>query len=70
MSSPVVSTITLPYEIKRLLVPMLSITEAAALMGTNEATIRKWIKDGVLPCVRLGRTTRLQLSDMRELTGE
>jgi excisionase family DNA binding protein len=70
MLTPASSPITPPYEVKRLLVPMLSPTEAAAIIGVNEATVRKWIKDGLLPCVRFGRTIRLRVSDVRELTGE
>jgi excisionase family DNA binding protein len=63
-----VASITPPYEFKRLLEPMLTPAEGAALLGVSEYLLRKWLKDGLLPCVRLGRTIRLRVSDLKALT--
>jgi excisionase family DNA binding protein len=59
--------ITPPYEMKRLLEPMLTTAEGAALLGISEATLRKWIRDGRVPCIRLGRTVRLRVADVKAL---
>jgi excisionase family DNA binding protein len=70
MANPVIAPITPPYATKQLLLPMLSPTEAAALLGVRESTLRTWIRDGLIPSVRIGRTIRLRVSDLKELTGE
>jgi excisionase family DNA binding protein len=64
-----VAPITPPYELKKLLEPMLTPAEGAALLGVSESVLRKWLKDGLLPCVRFGRTIRLRVSDLKSITG-
>jgi excisionase family DNA binding protein len=64
------ATITPPYELKRLLEPMLTPAEGAALLGVSESTLRRWLREGLLPCVRLGRSVRLRVADVKSLQAE
>jgi len=45
----------------------ISVREAAVYFGVHEMTIRKWIDQGKLGAVRLGRCVRL---DLRQLEDE
>lgn len=46
---------------------LLTVKEAAQLLACSEAAIRKWLYQGKLPVVKLGRLTRLRLSDVEAL---
>ena len=43
---------------------LLSIKDAAARLACSEAMLRKWIHRGKLPTVKVGRLTRIRLSDL------
>jgi len=43
---------------------LLTIGQAAVMLGATEAAVRKWISQRRLPVVKLGRLTRLRLSDL------
>jgi len=43
---------------------LLSIQDAATMLGATEAAVRKWLAQRRLPVVKLGRLTRLRLSDL------
>jgi len=46
---------------------LLSIAAAATMLGTTEAAVRKWLAQRRLPVVKLGRLTRLRLSDLEDV---
>lgn len=47
----------------------LSPAEAAAYMGVNDSTIRRWIYKGLLPAQRVGpRLLRIKRSDLDAMT--
>ena len=46
---------------------LLSIAAAAVLLGATEAAVRKWLAQRRLPVVKLGRLTRLRLSDLEDV---
>ena len=50
---------------------LLSMREAAVLMGFSDThgykTIQKYIKRGLLPCVRIGRTVRISEEAIKQL---
>jgi len=46
---------------------LLSISAAASMLGATEAAVRKWLAQGRLPVVKLGRLTRLRLSDLESV---
>jgi excisionase family DNA binding protein len=64
------ATTTPTYELKRLLEPMLTPAEGAALLGVSESTLRRWLREGLLPCVRLGHSVRLRVADVKSLQAE
>ena len=43
---------------------LLSVKEAAALLGCSAAAIRKWRYQGRLPAVRVGRLVRFRRHDI------
>jgi excisionase family DNA binding protein len=43
------------------------VKEAAELLACSEAAVRKWIYQQRLPKVKVGRLTRLRLSDLEAL---
>lgn len=45
----------------------LSPDEAAARLNVAPATIRKWCRDGKLPCIKLGRLWRIRETDLNRL---
>ena len=47
----------------------LSPEEAAARLGIKPDTVRKWCREGKLPCVKLGRLWRIRESDFSKLEG-
>jgi excisionase family DNA binding protein len=47
---------------------LLPVLEAAAFLSVSEATVRRAIRAGELPCVRIGRLVRVSLADLVEFT--
>ena len=43
---------------------LLSVKEAAEHLGCSEAMLRKWIHQGKLPFVKVGRLTRIRQKDI------
>jgi excisionase family DNA binding protein len=43
---------------------LLSVPDAAALLGCSPAAIRKWLSQGQLKGVKVGRLTRLRVSEL------
>lgn len=43
--------------------------QAATLLNVHLNTIQTWIKTGKLPAVRVGRTWRIKLVDLRRIAG-
>jgi len=43
---------------------MISSGEAAALLGVTDRTIRRWLRDGVLPGYRFGRNFRIASTEI------
>jgi excisionase family DNA binding protein len=51
--------------------PLISIGEAARILGCHIDTVRRYAKSGVLPCYRMGRgKRRFMRSDLAEFMGE
>jgi excisionase family DNA binding protein len=46
--------------------PLLTTHEVAELLRVKEATVRKWIRDGELPAVNLGRDWRVAVIQLEE----
>lgn len=44
---------------------LVSVDEAARVLGCSGATVRRWAAAGVIPTVRLGRSWRVDLSKIR-----
>ncbi len=42
----------------------LTVGEAAQLLHVSESTVRNWIKDGLLRCMRHGRVIRILKNDL------
>jgi excisionase family DNA binding protein len=45
--------------------PLVTVEEAARVLGTSTATIRRWASAGEIPVLRVGRRIRVDLSKMR-----
>ncbi len=43
---------------------LLSVKDAAALLGCSQAAVRKWVYQRRLPVVKVGRLTRVRLADL------
>lgn len=43
---------------------LISLKEAASILSISLSTIRRWITQGRLPCVRLGRLLRVRVADI------
>jgi len=43
---------------------LLNVKEAAKSLGCSEALLRKWLHQGKLPHVKVGRLTRIRQSDL------
>jgi excisionase family DNA binding protein len=43
---------------------LVSVKEAAVLMGCSEAAVRKWLSQRRLRSVKVGRLTRLRITDL------
>lgn len=46
---------------------LVTIEDAARMLAVTEAAIRKWIYQKRLPCVKVGRLTRLRLEDVERV---
>jgi excisionase family DNA binding protein len=56
---------------QRALPPVLvPVREAAQMLGVSEATVRRQIRDHLLPVRRIGRSLRVDMSALRPLTDE
>lgn len=44
----------------------LIITEACKILRTSETTVRRWIKEGKLPCYRFGNEYKFFKSELKE----
>jgi excisionase family DNA binding protein len=47
---------------------MLTVKQAAGVIGVSERTIRRWVAAGWLPAWRRGRTIRIRRWDLANLT--
>lgn len=45
-------------------------SEVAGYLRVNNATVSKWIRDGKLPGIRVGRSFRVLRTDVLVMTGE
>lgn len=43
---------------------LLGVKQAAKALACSEAMLRKWIHEGKLPTVKIGRLTRIRQSDL------
>jgi excisionase family DNA binding protein len=51
--------------------PFLTVDEAAAMLKVKSSTVRQWVRDGRMPCYRLGpRATRFTPELLREFARE
>jgi excisionase family DNA binding protein len=46
------------------LLSLLSVPEAAKILGVSEWTLRQWLSQRRLPFVKVGRLTKLRLQDL------
>jgi excisionase family DNA binding protein len=46
---------------------LVSVKDAAKLLACSQAAVRKWVYQRRLPIVKVGRLTRLRLSDLEAL---
>jgi excisionase family DNA binding protein len=49
---------------------LLTLRQAARMLGVGYSTLRRWVKDGDVPCVRVGRTTRIDAAVVRARSRE
>jgi excisionase family DNA binding protein len=49
---------------------MLSVAEAAEKIGRNPETVRRWIRSGRLPALRVGRHHEIEAGDLRRIEDE
>ena len=48
----------------------LTVQEVAALFRVTPKTVRRWIKDGTLPALQIGRGWRIARTDLQQLAGD
>lgn len=71
MPLPTPSTPTLPPESVDSVAQMLSIPEAAELIGVSQDALRRWVREGLIPARRVGkRMLRVNKSDLARLVTE
>ena len=46
---------------------LVSVREAASRLGCKEGTIRKWIREGLMHKVKLGRLVRIRREDLEAI---
>jgi len=44
--------------------PLLTLREVAALLRVSEKTLRRWVAERRIPCLRLGRVIRFERCDV------
>ena len=49
--------------------PFATVREAAEWLRVSERTIRRWIKEELLPCDRFGRNVRITWEDLKIFAG-
>lgn len=49
---------------------MFSMNPAARTLGIKEKTLRGWVANGRIGCVRYGRTIRIPLSELNRIISE
>jgi excisionase family DNA binding protein len=47
---------------------LITIAEASHLLAVSQVTLRRWIRGGLVPSVRLGRIRRVRVGDVAALT--
>jgi len=68
MPVPTPFTPTLPPEAVDSVAQMLSIPEAAELIGVSQDALRRWVREGLIPARRVGkRMLRVNKSDLARL---
>lgn len=45
----------------------LSVARFATVLGVTEPTVHRWVRNGVLPCVRLGRTVLIPADALKRM---
>jgi excisionase family DNA binding protein len=53
----------------RLPSPLANVQQAAAVLGCSVPTIRRKVKAGEIPSMRIGRSVRIDLTKLRALSG-
>jgi len=53
-----------PQTRERILHPLLSIPEAAKILGVSVWTLRQWLSQRRLPYIKVGRLTKLKIEDV------
>lgn len=48
---------------------MVSVSEAARILGVNESTARRYCATGALPAVRVGGTWRIRYGELTKMLG-
>jgi len=46
---------------------LIRVSEVAQLLAVREATVRKWIREGQLPVVKMGRVVAIKESDVEQM---
>ncbi|MBM7510031.1 excisionase family DNA binding protein [Nocardioides salarius] len=46
----------------------MTVPEVAEALRVNKVTVRRWIKAGTLPAVKVGRDYRIQATDVAAMT--
>jgi excisionase family DNA binding protein len=49
---------------------LLSVKQAAEMLSCSQVAIRRWVSQKRLPCVKVGRLTRLRLTDLERVALE
>ncbi len=45
--------------------PYIGPDEAAAILGVSDSTVRSWLREGRIPCARMGKRWLMRPSDVR-----
>ncbi|NIO22258.1 MAG: helix-turn-helix domain-containing protein [Candidatus Aenigmarchaeota archaeon] len=49
---------------------LVNISEAAKLLTASSRTLQRWMCEGILPYVKIGKLVRLKLSDIERIQNE
>ena len=47
--------------------PLIGIRDVATFFGLSQATIRRWVREGKLPSIKIGRSPKFHKSDILRL---